>query len=113
MTAVEESVLQTWKTSQDAEDPELHYEESEESEEESELSDTSSILSDDSVYPCYEPAPVADGREELSFYQCCARNNATLLQERLEHGVSRKEVTELDINGRVSVPRTAGHAMDG
>ncbi|XP_024070522.2 photoreceptor ankyrin repeat protein [Terrapene carolina triunguis] len=99
MTAVEESVLQTWKTSLDASDPELHYEEEEETEE-AELSDTSSILSDDSVYPCYEPAPDADGGQVLTFYQCCARNNAKLLQETLARGVSREEVTELDINGR-------------
>uniref|UniRef100_A0A8C8SI73 Ankyrin repeat domain 33 n=1 Tax=Pelusios castaneus TaxID=367368 RepID=A0A8C8SI73_9SAUR len=99
MTAVEESVLQTWKTSPDAADPELHYEEEEE-EEEDELTDTSSILSDDSVYPCYEPAPAADAGAELTFYQCCARNYGKGLQETLEHGVSRSEVMELDINGR-------------
>uniref|UniRef100_A0A8C3I2S1 Uncharacterized protein n=1 Tax=Chrysemys picta bellii TaxID=8478 RepID=A0A8C3I2S1_CHRPI len=72
----------------------------EEETEEAELSDTSSILSDDSVYPCYEPAPAADGGQVLTFYQCCARNNAKLLQETLARGVSREEVTELDINGR-------------
>ncbi|CAM4674127.1 unnamed protein product [Lepidochelys olivacea] len=99
MTAVEESVLQTWKTSLDASDPELHYEEEEETEE-AELSDASSILSDDSVYPCYEPAPAADWGHLPTFYQCCARNNARLLQEMLALGVSRPEVTELDINGR-------------
>ncbi|XP_007064783.3 photoreceptor ankyrin repeat protein [Chelonia mydas] len=99
MTAVEESVLQTWKTSLDASDPELHYEEEEETEE-AELSDTSSILSDDSVYPCYEPAPAADCGHLPTFYQCCARNNARLLQETLALGVSRQEVTQLDINGR-------------
>ncbi|XP_039370532.1 photoreceptor ankyrin repeat protein [Mauremys reevesii] len=98
MTAVEESVLQTWKSSPDASDPELLYEEEEE--EEAELSDTSSILSDDSVYPCYEPAPAADGGQSLTFYQCCARNDAKLLQEMLARGVSREEVTELDINSR-------------
>ncbi|XP_074836517.1 photoreceptor ankyrin repeat protein [Carettochelys insculpta] len=99
MTSVEDSVLQTWKTSADAEDPELHYEEEEEGEE-AELSDTSSIFSDDSVYPCYEPASGAESGQELSFYQHCARNKAPLLQDRLACGVSPEEVTELDINGR-------------
>nr|XP_006131271.2 photoreceptor ankyrin repeat protein [Pelodiscus sinensis] len=98
MTAVEESVLQTWKSSPDASDPDLHYEEEEE--EEAELSDTSSILSDDSVYPCYEPAPATDGGQELTFYQSCARNKAKLLQEVLACGVSPEQVMELDINGR-------------
>uniref|UniRef100_A0A452IAG5 Uncharacterized protein n=1 Tax=Gopherus agassizii TaxID=38772 RepID=A0A452IAG5_9SAUR len=84
--------------SPDAADPELLYEEEEQ--EAAELSDTSSILSDDSVYPCYEPAPAADDGQSLTFYQCCARNNAKLLQEMLEQGVSREEVTELDINRR-------------
>ncbi|XP_030410198.1 photoreceptor ankyrin repeat protein [Gopherus evgoodei] len=98
MTAVEESVLQTWKSSPDAADPELLYEEEEQ--EAAEVSDTSSILSDDSVYPCYEPAPAADDGQSLTFYQCCARNNAKLLQEMLAQGVSREEVTELDINRR-------------
>ncbi|KAM9115064.1 LOW QUALITY PROTEIN: photoreceptor ankyrin repeat protein [Pangshura tecta] len=89
----------TWKSSPDGSDPELLYEEEEDAED-AELSDTSSILSDDSVYPCYEPAPAADGGQPLTFYQCCARNNAKLLQEMLARGVSREEVTELDINRR-------------
>ncbi|KAM6395090.1 photoreceptor ankyrin repeat protein [Rhynochetos jubatus] len=82
----------------DASDPELHYEEEEE--DESEPSDTSSIFSDDSVYPCYEPSLGGGSAEDLSFYQCCARNDAKLVQERLERGVTRSEATELDINGR-------------
>lgn len=92
-------------SSLDASDPELHYEEDEEedaSSESSEPSDTSSIFSDDSVYPCYEVSPEADGAEVLSLYQCCARNDAKLVWERLERGVTRSEATELDINGRVS-----------
>ncbi|XP_068777280.1 photoreceptor ankyrin repeat protein [Struthio camelus] len=86
----------------DASDPELHYEEEEEddSSEEPESSDTSSIFSDDSVYPCYELPARADGGEDLSLYQCCLRNDAALVQEKLERGVSRQEATELDINGR-------------
>lgn len=85
----------------DASDPELHYEEEEE-EEKSEPSDTSSILSDDSVYPCYESSPGASGDGHLSLYQCCARNDAKLVWEKLEHGVTRSEATEVDTNGRVS-----------
>ncbi|XP_076216382.1 photoreceptor ankyrin repeat protein [Aptenodytes patagonicus] len=84
-------------SSSDASDPELHYEEEEG---ESEPSDTSSIFSDDSVYPCYELSLGAGGAGDLSLYQCCTRNDATLVQERLEHGVTRSEATELDINGR-------------
>ncbi|KAM6112280.1 photoreceptor ankyrin repeat protein [Phoenicopterus ruber ruber] len=82
----------------DASDPELYYEEEEE--DESEPSDTSSIFSDDSVYPCYELSPGAGGAGGLSLYQCCARNDAKLVQERLERGVTRSEATELDVNGR-------------
>lgn len=87
-------------SSSDASDPELHYEEEEEGE--SEPSDTSSIFSDDSIYPCYELSLGAGGAGDLSLYQCCIRNDAKLVQERLEHGVTRSEATELDINGRVS-----------
>lgn len=88
----------------DASDPELHYEEEEEEDASSgcsEPSDSSSIFSDDSVYPCYEASPEGDGAGFLSLYQCCARNDAKLVWERLERGVSRSEATELDINGRV------------
>ncbi|XP_013816351.2 photoreceptor ankyrin repeat protein [Apteryx mantelli] len=88
--------------SPDASELELHYEEEEddESSEESESSDTSSIFSDDSVCPCYELSVRADGAEDLSLYQCCLRNDAKLVQGKLERGVSRQEATELDINGR-------------
>ncbi|XP_074421156.1 photoreceptor ankyrin repeat protein [Larus michahellis] len=88
-------------SSLDASDPDLHYEEEEEEEEdESEPSDTGSIFSDDSIYPCYEPSQGAGGAGDLSLYQCCARNDAKLVQERLELGVTRSEATELDTNGR-------------
>uniref|UniRef100_A0A8B9ZHW6 Ankyrin repeat domain 33 n=1 Tax=Anas platyrhynchos TaxID=8839 RepID=A0A8B9ZHW6_ANAPL len=86
-----------------ASNPELSYEEEEEEDEssaESELSDTCSILSDDSVYPCTELPAETGGAEDLSLYQCCLRNDAKLVRERLERGVSRREATELDINGR-------------
>ncbi|XP_025970089.2 photoreceptor ankyrin repeat protein [Dromaius novaehollandiae] len=88
----------------DASDPELHYEEEEEEEDESsgesESSDTSSIFSEDSVYPCCELSAGAGGGQDLSLYQCCLRNDAELLQGKLERGVSRREATELDVNGR-------------
>ncbi|XP_054253103.1 photoreceptor ankyrin repeat protein [Indicator indicator] len=87
-------------SSLDASDPKLHYEEEEEEGSELEPSDTSSILSDDSVYPCYELSLEAAGARELSLYQCCARNDAKLVQERLDQGVTRSEATELDVNGR-------------
>uniref|UniRef100_A0A493TME1 Ankyrin repeat domain 33 n=1 Tax=Anas platyrhynchos platyrhynchos TaxID=8840 RepID=A0A493TME1_ANAPP len=86
-----------------ASNPELSYEEEEEEDEssaESELSDTCSILSDDSIYPCTELPAETGGAEDLSLYQCCLRNDAKLVRERLERGVSRREATELDINGR-------------
>ncbi|XP_050186995.1 photoreceptor ankyrin repeat protein, partial [Myiozetetes cayanensis] len=86
--------------SPDDSDPELYYEEEEESSGPSEPSDSSSIFSDDSVYPCYESSSEADGTGALTLYQCCARNDAKLVWERLESGVTRSEATELDINGR-------------
>ncbi|XP_077644715.1 photoreceptor ankyrin repeat protein, partial [Lonchura striata] len=87
----------------DASNPELHYEEDEEEEEaagSSQPSDTSSIFSEDSIYPCSEVPAEAGGAGLLTLYQCCARNDARLLRERLERGVSRSEATELDSNGR-------------
>ncbi|XP_051627348.1 photoreceptor ankyrin repeat protein, partial [Manacus candei] len=85
----------------DDSDPELYYEEEEsESSGPSEPSDSSSIFSDDSVYPCYESSAEADGPGFLTLYQCCARNDAKLVWDRLESGVTRSEATELDINGR-------------
>lgn len=89
----------------DEEDPDLQYEEDEEDEEsgdEKEQSDVCSLLSDDSVYPIYEAAtPDIDAGTVLTFYQCCLRNDANLLQKKLDSGVTRKEVMELDVNGRV------------
>ncbi|XP_062977525.1 photoreceptor ankyrin repeat protein [Elgaria multicarinata webbii] len=90
----------------DESDPELYYEESEEddeSENEShfETSETSSILSDDSVYPVYEHAASTDNDGvELTFYQRCLKNDAKLLLEKIDRGVTQEEVMELDINGR-------------
>ncbi|OXB56541.1 hypothetical protein ASZ78_008805 [Callipepla squamata] len=86
-----------------ASDPDLYYEDEEDEDDSSagsEPSDSSSICSDDSVYPSTEPPPMLGGCRELSLYQCCARNDAQLLQERLRCGVGRGEATELDINGR-------------
>ncbi|XP_027554856.1 photoreceptor ankyrin repeat protein [Neopelma chrysocephalum] len=91
-------------SSPDDSDPELYYEEEEEESSgpsgPSEPSDSSSIFSDDSVYPCYESSSEAEGAGFLTLYQCCARNDAKLVWERLESGVTRSEATELDINGR-------------
>lgn len=96
-----------------ASDPELYYEEEDESSAESEPSDTCSILSDDSVYPCSELPAETAGAEDLSLYQCCLRNDAKLVRERLERGVSRREATELDINGRVSGWGRSGEGVLG
>lgn len=88
-----------------ASDPELYYEDEEDEDDSSagsEPSDSSSICSDDSVYPSSEPPHGVGGSGELSLYQCCVRNDAQLLRERLRCGVGRGEATELDINGRVS-----------
>ncbi|XP_063152639.1 photoreceptor ankyrin repeat protein [Candoia aspera] len=79
---------------------ELHYED-EESERQGKYSDTSSLLSDDSVYPVYE-LTLFDSDDNLKFtlYWCCVKNNAKLLQDKLDRGVTREEVMELDINGQ-------------
>uniref|UniRef100_A0ACB8ELE0 Uncharacterized protein n=1 Tax=Sphaerodactylus townsendi TaxID=933632 RepID=A0ACB8ELE0_9SAUR len=100
----------------DESDPELYYEEEEEeqdeetgseseskseSESQSEDEDLRSIMSEDSVYPLYEPAPTDLGADsELTLYSCCVKNDAKLLQEKLDSRVTREEVMELDINGR-------------
>ncbi|KAH0629191.1 hypothetical protein JD844_011070 [Phrynosoma platyrhinos] len=89
----------------DESDPELYYEEDEKDEDSEDTergeSDISSILSDDSVYPIYEHAPSdSNDSTELTLYQCCIKNNAMLLQQRLHQGVTKEEVMELDINGR-------------
>nr|XP_034963969.1 photoreceptor ankyrin repeat protein [Zootoca vivipara] len=89
----------------DESDPNLDYEEDEEEDEGGESkrgeSDACSILSDDSVYPIYEPVPSAnDDGTTLTFYQICFKNDAKLLQQKLDSGVTREEVMELDINGR-------------
>ena len=88
-----------------AAEPELYYEDEEDEDDSSsglEPSDSSSVCSEDSVYPPSEPPHGAGGPGELSLYQCCVRNDAQLLRERLRCGVGRGEATELDINGRVS-----------
>lgn len=63
-------------------------------------SDSGSVLSDDSVLPKYERED-ASGGPANTLYQACAKNNAAALRRVLERGVSRDEVMELDINGRV------------
>lgn len=63
-------------------------------------SDSGSVLSDDSVLPNYERED-ASGGSANTLYQACAKNNAAALRRVLERGVTREEVMELDINGRV------------
>lgn len=82
-----------------AHDDELGEGPSEDSEILTDDSDSGSVLSDDSVLPCYE-------REEKyseppkTLYEACRRNDAPGLTSILERGVTREEVMELDINGR-------------
>lgn len=63
-------------------------------------SDSGSVLSDDSVLPDYEREE-ASGGPANTLYQACAKNNAAALRRVLERGVTRDEVMDLDINGRV------------
>ncbi|XP_077184726.1 photoreceptor ankyrin repeat protein [Paroedura picta] len=99
----------------DESDPELYYEEDEEEDEEeeeeeeeekdresdSDYSDIRSILSEDSVYPFYEPdVSEKDTDTELTLYCCCVKNDARVLQQKLDSGIIQEEVMELDINGR-------------
>ncbi|XP_029286530.1 photoreceptor ankyrin repeat protein [Cottoperca gobio] len=61
-------------------------------------SDSDSILSDDSVLPDYTREKT-DGRLESTLYRSCAHNEPYSLRKVLERGVTKEEVTELDING--------------
>ncbi|XP_066529069.1 photoreceptor ankyrin repeat protein [Hoplias malabaricus] len=61
--------------------------------------DSGSLLSDDSVFPDYERENNAEGTVD-TLYQACAKNQASALRRILETGVTKDEVTELDINGR-------------
>lgn len=63
-------------------------------------SDSGSVLSDDSVLPDYEREE-ASGGSANTLYQACAKNNTAVLRRVLERGVTRDEVMDLDINGRV------------
>lgn len=63
-------------------------------------SDSGSVLSDDSVLPDYEREK-ASGGPANTLYKACAKNNAAALRRVLERGVTRDEVMDLDINGRV------------
>uniref|UniRef100_A0A8D0C080 Ankyrin repeat domain 33 n=1 Tax=Salvator merianae TaxID=96440 RepID=A0A8D0C080_SALMN len=86
----------------DESDPELYYENDEEHEEsDGRDPDACSIFSDDSVFPIYESAPSDDpDGTNLTLYRLCLKNNAKGLQEKLDSGVTREEVMELDVNGR-------------
>lgn len=63
-------------------------------------SDSDSILSDDSVLPDYTPED-PNRRAASTLYRACARNDPVSLCRILERGVTREEVMEVDINGRV------------
>lgn len=63
-------------------------------------SESGSLLSDDSVLPDYErsekyPEP------PKSLYEACVRNDPASLRRILDRGVTKEEVNELDINGKV------------
>ncbi|XP_069564178.1 ankyrin repeat domain-containing protein 33B [Brachyistius frenatus] len=60
-------------------------------------SDSDSVLSDDSVLPDYARAGAAGGAA-ATLYQACARNEPGSLRRVLERGVTKEEVTELDVN---------------
>lgn len=64
--------------------------------------DSDSVLSDDSVLPLYTRETPNRG-EASSLYQACACNNRPSLRKALQRGVTKDEVMELDINGRVRV----------
>lgn len=81
-------------------DPHLGAGPSEDSEILLDSSDSGSILSDDSVLPEYETdSKYKDPAKTL--YEACTRNESTSLSRILERGVTRDEVMELDINGKV------------
>lgn len=68
-------------------------------------SDTFSLLSEDSIFPDYEDAPSdSEHYQAITLYWCCVKNNAKLLQDKLDSGVTREEAMELDINGKVIRP---------
>ncbi|XP_026573185.1 photoreceptor ankyrin repeat protein [Pseudonaja textilis] len=73
----------------------------EEDERQDKYSDTCSLLSEDSVFPDYEDAPSdSEEHQAVTLYWCCVKNNAQLLQDKLNSGVTREEAMELDINGK-------------
>lgn len=83
---------------------ELDFEDEEDERQEKD-SDTCSLLSDDSVFPDYEGAPSdSEDNQVVTLYWCCVKNDAKLLQDKLDSGVTREEAMELDINGRVIRP---------
>ncbi|XP_068449799.1 photoreceptor ankyrin repeat protein [Clinocottus analis] len=61
-------------------------------------SDSDSILSDDSMLPDYPPEET-DGQAASTLYRACLLNESISLKRVLERGVTKEEVTELDING--------------
>lgn len=81
-------------------DPNLGRGPSEDSEISLNESDSGSLLSEDSVFPHYDREETDKGTAK-TLYEACARNEDWTLCKILERGVTREEVMELDINGRV------------
>ncbi|XP_070592878.1 photoreceptor ankyrin repeat protein [Erythrolamprus reginae] len=79
---------------------ELDFED-EEDETQAKDSDSCSLFSEDSIFPDYEDAPSdSEDLQAVTLYWCCIQNNAKLLQDKLDRGVTREEAMELDINGK-------------
>lgn len=83
-------------------DPHLGAGPSEDSELSQNESETASLVSEDSIMPDYEMRRGGGGTTS-TLYEACNRNEALTLQRVLERGVTKEEVMELDINGRVRI----------
>ncbi|XP_067832813.1 photoreceptor ankyrin repeat protein-like [Heptranchias perlo] len=66
----------------------------------SEISKTSSISSEGSLFPEYERKGGWDPSGVPMVYKACSQNNVNALREMLAAGVTKEEVSEVDINGR-------------
>lgn len=62
--------------------------------------DSESLFSEDSVLPDYEDEEKY-GEPARTLYEACNRNSPASLGQILERGVTKEEVMELDINGKV------------
>ncbi|XP_028821736.1 ankyrin repeat domain-containing protein 33B [Denticeps clupeoides] len=94
------------KTKHDRDEDE---DEDEEYDDLSDLPDTRSIASDDSFYPLdddfadSERSPTPQSPEPPTFFQACCSNNARALRVTIRQGVTEREVTETDRNGRTGL----------